>query len=143
MEILRPTSSATPSKIAKPVWWCVWIAILNGLIILYVVLSRRSGEEVHAGSPAIAFIGLVPLTLGTALRWLVLPRLKDPAKAFMVFIVGLAMTEGCGILGIFLGGAHKETLFALGLIGVLQFIPLFLSRFDPQPTLHNPQSWSR
>ena len=47
-----------------------------------------------------------------------------------VFIIGLALAEGSGQLGILLGAKDRDTLFALAVVGVLQFAPVFVRRFE-------------
>jgi hypothetical protein len=52
------------------------------------------------------------------------------SKALVVFVMGLALAESCGIIGIILGGEHKTLLFAASLLALLQYAPLFASRFE-------------
>ena len=67
-------------------------------------------------------------------RWLVLPRYDEMRRAFAMYVVGLALAEGCGILGIFLGGVYRDDVFALGVLGVLQFMPFFAKAYlQPKP----------
>ena len=46
-------------------------------------------------------------------------------QAFMLFVVGLALAESCGILGTVFGGPYRDELFVLGLLGIAQFMPFF------------------
>lgn len=114
------------------IWWIVWAAILSGLVILYVFLGRG---PVKASPPEDIFrnlVGLVPLFVSIVIRWLVLPRYTELTRAFPLFVVGLALAEGCGVLGIFLGGAYRDDLFVLGVLGVAQYVPLFANKL-PRP----------
>ena len=72
--------------------------------------------------------GIVPLFVSVVIRWLVLPRFTDLLRAFPVFIVGLALAEACGLMGIFLGGPYRDSLFVLGVLGVTSYVPLFAKR---------------
>ena len=74
------------------------------------------------------------MLISTVIRWVVLPRIEEITKALPIFIVGMAMAEGCGISGIILGGAHKNLLFAAGVLGILQYAPTFISRFAEKQT---------
>jgi hypothetical protein len=58
----------------------------------------------------------------------VLPRYTEITRALPVFVVGLALAEACGILGIFLGGPYRDDLFVLAVLGVAQFAPLFAGK---------------
>ena len=117
------------------IWWILWAAILIGLILIYVGLAL--GRPLPASGPTselpVNLVGVVPLFLSIILRWLVLPRMSDPQRGFVLFIVGLALAEACGILGIFLGGPYRDSLFALGMLGIGQWVPFFAKKlYDPK-----------
>jgi hypothetical protein len=76
----------------------------------------------------IDFIGVGPLVVSSLARWLFLPRLDDARHAFVLFVVGVALAESGGIIGLFLSSFRRE-LFAVGLLGVVQWVPLFTRRF--------------
>ena len=79
--------------------------------------------------------------LSVVIRWLVLPRYTDMARAFVVFIIGLTMAEGCGILGMFLGGPYRDDLFLVGLFGVVQYIPIFARAYiEPKSSRFIPNN---
>jgi hypothetical protein len=110
------------------IWWIIWGAILSGLVLIYLVLGRGSVKPAPAGDQLVNLVAMVPLVLSIVIRWLVLPRYDDTARAFPVYIAGLALAEACGILGIFLGGPYRDDLFLLGVFGIVQFMPLFVRR---------------
>lgn len=124
---------ATPVQstvhVARPplvVWWAVWLGLLAGVIVIYTVfLARRPPIEAPWG--AIEFIACGQVALSAAIRWLALPRFREPPRAFPIFIVGLALAEGAAILGIFLS-AYATELFVLGMLGMMQFVPFFAAR---------------
>lgn len=118
------------------VWWVIWAAILTGLVVIYAFLGRGPLPAVVPGANPLAnLVGLVPLFVSIIIRWLVLPRSVDPRAAFVLFIAGLALAEGCGILGIFLGGPYREDLFVLGALGVTCYVPLYARRLlEPKAT---------
>ncbi|HVT74039.1 MAG TPA: hypothetical protein VHD61_12965 [Lacunisphaera sp.] len=114
-------------------WWIIWAGILAGLVAIYLVLGRGPKPAAAPGQSLSGLVGLGPLFLSVITRWLVLPRFRDPIRALPVFIAGLAMAEACGILGILLGGPYRDDLFLLGVLGVLQFAPLFARRMFEAP----------
>ena len=125
----------TPDKAPLLIWWIIWGAILSGLVVVYLFLGRGPVKPVtETGDLLFSLIGLVPLFVSIVIRWLVLPRYDDLTRAFPLFIVGLALAEGCGILGIFLGGPYRDDLFVLGVLGVLQFVPLFTAKMKRPAT---------
>jgi hypothetical protein len=119
--------SADKSKQMLLVWWIAWGAVLGGLVVIYLALGRGPVEPEPVADKDVLkhLIGLVPLFASVVIRWLVLPRFDSLQRAFPIYIVGLALAEGCGILGIFFGGPFRDDLFLLGVLGVMQFVPLF------------------
>lgn len=125
------------------VWWIIWAAILAGLIMINFFLQPPAEISEGNGAPAsIGYIGLAPLLLSFVLRWFVLPRQRHAGPALVVFIIGVAMAESCGILATFLGGKHGGTFFVLGVLGVLQWMPMFAQRFYPAPMVRGLRSRS-
>lgn len=116
------------------IWWIVWTSILAGLVLIYLFLAQgKPLPPASAENPLQGLVGLVPLFVSIVLRWLVLPRSTDPNRAFVLFIVGLSLAEACGLLGIFLGGPYRDSLFVLGVLGVVQYVPFYAKRlFDPK-----------
>jgi hypothetical protein len=56
-----------------------------------------------------------------------------PMITFVLFIIGVALAEACAILGMFLGGPYRDSLFVLGVLGITQFVPFFAKKlFDPK-----------
>jgi hypothetical protein len=115
------------------VFWIIWASILAGLIIIYLFLGQKPLKPVVAAELPVNLAGIVPLFISIVVRWLVLPRCEVLMRAFPVFIVGLALAEACGLMGIFLGGPYRESLFVLGVLGVTSYVPLFAKRLlDPK-----------
>lgn len=117
------------------IWWVLWGSILAGLVLIYLFFAQ--GRPLPANLPAqeslTGLIGLVPLFISIVIRWLVLPRSREPNRAFVLFIVGVSLAEACGILGIFLGGPYRDSLFVLGVLGVTQYVPFYAKKlFDPK-----------
>ena len=113
------------------IWWIIWAAILSGLLMIYFFLGR--GRPVPVNLPPekslTGLVGLLPLFVSIVIRWLVLPRYAEPGRAFVMFIIGLALAEACGLLGIFLGGPYRDELFILGVLGIVQFVPFFARQY--------------
>ncbi len=64
------------------------------------------------------------------IRWVLLPRFKSASKAFPSFILGVALAEGCGLMGILVVPEWKAICLALGLLALLQYVPCFASRYE-------------
>ncbi|MDP2137201.1 MAG: hypothetical protein Q8J74_05055 [Candidatus Didemnitutus sp.] len=130
----------TPAEVQRVrgqllVWWIIWGSLLAGLGLIYVVIGPARGPAVSAENPLTDLSGLVPLFLSIIIRWLVLPRYTEAPKAFVMFVLGLALAESCGLLGIFFGGPYRDDLFVLGLLGIGQFVPFYARRlYEPRAT---------
>ncbi len=115
-----------PKSPAPVIWWIMWIAITAGLIAIYVALRHTAPSTPPA---ALRYVPLVPFAAAVLVRWFVLPRFTEGARVFPLFIVGLALAESCGVLGIFLTPDLAPTYFVLGLFGLILFAPFFASRY--------------
>lgn len=117
------------------VWWIIWTALLVSLCATTWALGQiRPGSSAPNANPFVNLIGLVPLFISIIIRWLVVPRAKQLAQVFALFVVGLALAEGSGILGAALGGPYRDELFVLGALGIAQFMPFFArSLAQPKP----------
>lgn len=109
------------------IWWIIWGSVLGGLALIYVLLGRgpQGPKELVAEKALTGLVGLIPLMVSTVIRWLVLPRYTEMGRALVMFVFGLSLAEGCGLLGIFLGGPYRDDLFLLGLLGIAQYAPFF------------------
>lgn len=125
---MYPPPGSAAAKTPLLVWWIIWVSILLGLVTLYLLLGRGPLEAAETSDLLINLSGLVPLFVSIVIRWLVLPRYDNLKSAFPIFIMGLALAESCGILGIFIGGPFRDDLFVLGVLGIVQFVPLFARR---------------
>jgi hypothetical protein len=125
-----------PQRIKRQllVWWIIWASILAGLVLIYLFLVQGKPLPAPTADNSLAGLsGLVPLFISIVMRWLVLPRVTEPPRAFVLFVAGVVLAETCGILGIFLGGPYRDSLFVLGVLGVTQYVPLYAKKlFDPK-----------
>jgi hypothetical protein len=127
---MLPGPDAQRARAQLMIWWIVWGAVLCGLVAIYLLLGRAPAKAPVAGeNPLTGLSGLAPLFVSIIIRWLVLPRFSDLKRAFPMFIAGLALAEACGLLGIFLGGVYKDDLFLLGVLGIIQYVPLFAKQY--------------
>jgi hypothetical protein len=135
------TSQVKPAPLF--IWWIIWFAIVSGLVVIYFFLGRADADAKTAKEGPLQYVGLAPLVTSCILRWLIFPRQTEAAKAFVVFIMGLSLAEGCGIMSLVLGGGMKLEIFLLALIGVLQWAPLnvghlFEAQRSPAHGLRSP-----
>jgi hypothetical protein len=110
-------------------WWILWVSALPAIIIFQAVIPHKEVDPaLKLGDVLLQLVGVVPLFLSIVIRWLALPRFTSLTPALPLFIVGLALAEACGFLGIFLGGPYRDALFLLSALGLVQFVPVFAKR---------------
>lgn len=80
------------------------------------------------------WIGVGPILVSLAVRWLWLPRVIYPSQALVVFVLGLATAEGTTILSTFLvRGSARHVMAILGILTVVHWMPIFARRFFSAP----------
>ena len=109
-------------------WWLVWSAFLMGILLIYIEIgiSKVIYEDPDV---SMGFLAFQPLIVSVIIRWLVLPRLTRAKAAFQLFIVGIVMAEVSSLIAFFLVEQWKEELFFLGVLGMIQFVPVFIKRY--------------
>lgn len=106
-----------------------------GLIIIQFVVGGGfpTGENEEAVPSSLLLAALAGVSISVVVRWLILPKVTKMESLLPVMIVGLALAESSGILGIFLIGPKfpetQQLVLLLSLAGIIQFIPLYLSKF--------------
>ena len=108
-------------------WWVIWFALIVGVTVAYNVIQPPTSQSTNE---TLRYLPIMPLLLSAVVRWFILPRLKHAGQAFAMFIVGMALAEGCAILGLVLVPDMKATYLCLGLLGIAQFAPLFATRYQ-------------
>lgn len=118
----RHARRVTPPRANTPqplVFWIIWFAILSGLLIMQFFAGGGIPSGTDQGEEPVLFrlLALGAAAAALFVRFGVIPRIKELEKKLPVMIVGLALAEGIGILGMFavpreLGATR---LFMLGL----------------------------
>ena len=124
------TENQTPQQLPLPAWWILWAGTTGGLVLMYGLLGGSSPRTTDELPEFLSDLFATPVLLSCVVRWLVLPRTPSRLKTFPIFIIGLALAEGTGLLGIFLGGTDRNTLVALAFVGLLQYAPVFVHRLE-------------
>jgi hypothetical protein len=111
----------------KPmIWWILWFVFLLSIPQYYFFF----GKAPSTATSIPVLIGVIPFVLSGIVRWVILPRIKNAGVAFALFIVGIAVAEACCFFGLFLIPAHKQDLFILSILGIVQFAPFFARKYN-------------
>ncbi len=123
-----------PQKTAAPklaVFWIIWFAIMNGLFVMLFVAGGGIPKGSNVGTPPTWIVGVCAAlaVLAIAIRFLVIPRIKQLAQLLPAMVLGLAFAEAVGILAIFLLGKEfpetRMTLFLTSVFTVLIYAPSY------------------
>ena len=101
----------------------LWASLAFGVIVLYQFLGRGQSAD-----NTLAAVTALPLLGSVVVRFLVLPRFDTLAKVLPVFIIGMALAEGAAVIGMILGGEHKDNIVAMALVLIALFFPPFALR---------------
>ena len=114
--------------------WVIWGAILIGLFVLQFSIGGGipTGDQMENPPTVMSLICIAGVAIGTLIRWLVIPKLNDKPKLLRAMVVGLALSQGSGVLQIFLLGKEypdsQKLIFVLAVLGVVQFAPTYFKK---------------
>ena len=124
----RKTPQSPPAHV---VFWMIWGAILFGLfvIIAFVGGGIPSGEnDGHARLWVVLLAGAAAV-IAMSIRFLLIPQVTSITKLLPVMIVGLAISELIGIVGIFVVPLElpqtRLALFVTSISCVIAFAPVY------------------
>lgn len=120
-----------PAPQALVVFWIIWFAILQGLVLIQLFVGGGIPKGEDLGNPPVLFLmiagGLALAAL--AIRFTVIPKIRTAAKLLPAMIIGLALSEAVGFVGIFLVGKEFATtrlgLFILALCCIVSLAPVY------------------
>ena len=112
------------------IWWILWAGVTTGLGLVYFTLGRSPVPDSTESAEIVPYLITGMLFASCVVRWLVLPRITLRQQALPVFILGMALAEGCGLLAIFLLRENRDSFLTLAFLGLAQYAPLFVSRFE-------------
>ena len=125
---MLPQKNNTP-KLA--VFWIIWFAIMNGLFAMLFIGAGGIPKGSNEGTPPTWIVGAcAALTVvAIAIRFLVIPRIKQLSQLLRVMILGSVFAEATGIIAIFVLGKEfpetRMTLFFTSVFTLLIYAPSY------------------
>jgi hypothetical protein len=120
--------------------WIIWFATLNGLVMIQFFIGGGFPSGINENTPPalLRYLPAAPAFFALVIRFLIIPRIPTPPKRLPAMIIGIALAEATGILGIFLldksHGSTQLTFFTLSLLAILALAPVYLkNQPDPNP----------
>jgi hypothetical protein len=124
-----------PQDSPKPptalVFWIIWFAILQGFLIIQFMVGGGIPKGSDQGNPPPLFLLLATgLALAViVIRFKLIPRIDSVPKKLQAMIVGLALSEAIGMLGMFAVGkefpATRQALFVTAIACIVSFAPVY------------------
>ena len=114
--------------------WVIQGAILMGLFVLQFFIGGGipTGDQMENPPTVMSLICIACVAIGTLIRWLVIPKLNEKPKLLRAMVVGLALSQGSGLMQIFLLGKEypdtQKLIFVLAVLGVVQFAPTYFKK---------------
>jgi len=125
-----------PKVVGAIVFWVVWFAILQGLLIMQFFVGGGIPKGSDQGSPPVLFPAIAAgMALAVfVIRFVWIPRIKVLPGKLTAMVVGLALSEGVGLLGIFvLGKEFQATKLILMMVAfgcILSLAPVYAMSRD-------------
>lgn len=114
------------------VFWILWFALLNGLILMMFFIGGGLPQGENQGEPPTLMIAMAALlaVISVAIRFLAIPKARELEKLLPLMLVGMAFAEGIGIIGIFVvTREYPETrlaLFVTSVSAMLAYAPFYV-----------------
>jgi hypothetical protein len=113
------------------VFWIIWFATLQGLVVIQFFVGGgipKGSDQGPAPTLWVAVAGILAL-VALSIRFMWIPRLAALPKKLPAMIVGLALAEAIGFVGMFLVGkefaATRLALFVLSIACIASLAPVY------------------
>lgn len=125
------TPRSNPPPPSFVVFWIIWIAILNGLVMIQIFAAGGIPSGPDVGKVAIVVpllaAGMVAVALGIRIWWI--PRATTLAGKLQAMVFGLAVSEGIGIIGALVVNRElaqtRLILFITSVACIICFAPVY------------------
>ena len=112
--------------------WIIWFAILQGAFVVQWFLGDGIPEGENAAEPMAAWLwGLcfAPIVLAALIRWLLIPKIREPQLQLVAMIVGLSLAEAPIFFSLFMiGGDYPQNqivVLMVAVVSLIQFAPSY------------------
>jgi CDP-diglyceride synthetase len=124
-------NNASPKSTAI-VFWIMWFALLNGLILMMLFLGGGLPQGENQGKPPALILAMAALlaVFSLGIRFLAIPKTQELEKLLPLMLVGMAFSEGIGIIGIFVVAKElpetRMALFVTSVSAILAYAPFYV-----------------
>lgn len=123
----------SPNPPATFVFWIIWFAVFNGLFMIQFFVGGGIPKGENDGEAPAAMIAVAGalVIVSVVIRFLVIPKLQTVEKLMPAMIIGLALAEAVGFIGIFLIGKEfpetRMALFVTSASAIAAFAPIYVN----------------
>lgn len=115
------------------VMWVLWAAFACALVMYRQMLLGKTANTHSLTAPDSAFgwvLYVIPIVAVMSVRWLVIPRVRDPRLVMPPYMVGFAFAEALTFFGIFLLPKQFSLFYFTSWFLILQLMPLWRQNPD-------------
>ena len=113
-------------------FWILWIGLFSAIFAYQFALGGGIPEGEDSEEPlnmVIPILAIGHILIATCIRWLFIPKAKTVMMLFILFVIGICLSEFAVLVEIFLIPSEypetKLTIFILSVLGTFQFIPTY------------------
>lgn len=113
--------------------WVLWLSFATALVMYRIMLAGKATNTRSLIAPDTIFAWVcyvIPIAVVLALRWLAIPRLREPFLVLPVFVVGIAFAETLTFFGLFLFPAQFRLFYLTSWLLFVQLMPMWTLRSD-------------
>ena len=104
--------------------WLIWAGMLAFVLIAPSFLPGGEPEESASLESVHLALLIVPLTVATVLRWVVLPKARTLEAVTPAFVIGVGISQLLMTFGVVFAADHQDIFLIAALVGIFQYIPL-------------------
>lgn len=121
--------------VVKVFMWLTWVIFVTGCFFFAHFLTRSGDTAGATGSGPVwlAILALVlPFSASMVLRFLVIPKIRNPWIALFPYIVGVIISQQILFFGLFMFKGYEIAFFALCFIAMVLYIPYWVRLGQPK-----------
>ncbi|MCH6259117.1 hypothetical protein MLD52_21350 [Puniceicoccaceae bacterium K14] len=126
------------SKPQPLIFWGLWFAILQGMIVLQFILVGGLPSGENAPNPPMLFyiVAILSITLSFINRFILMPKARSKQRLFVHMVIGVALIDLAHVFQLFLiGNDYPQMQFdilCLVAVAIISYTPLYAKKTFPQ-----------
>lgn len=114
--------------------WIIWFGMLQSAFIIHFVLGGGFPSGENVAEPMASWLWVLcfaPIVAATVIRWIVIPKIREPKKLLVTMIIGLALSENPILFSLILIGSdypqNQIAVLIVAVLSLIQFAPSYLT----------------